>query len=75
MKVYKKCDWAISSSVKLKSRVSFVQLKPMLDIVLQDFSLSSCPQHSQKVLLLLNPMYLLKYVLNCEQNFSYFDPH
>jgi hypothetical protein len=36
-------------------------------------SLSSCPQHSLKVLLLLNLMCHLKYILNCEQNFSYFD--
>jgi hypothetical protein len=53
---------------KLKSRVSFIQLKPILDILLRGFSLSSCPQHSLKVLLPL-----LKYVLNCEQNFSFFD--
>jgi hypothetical protein len=38
------------------------------------FSLSSCPQHSLKVLLLLNPTCLLKYVFNCEHDFSYFDP-
>jgi hypothetical protein len=57
---------------KLKSRVSFIQLKPILDILLHGFSLSSCPQHSLKVLLLLNPMCLLKYVLNCEHNFSFF---
>jgi hypothetical protein len=44
-----------------------------LDIFLHGFSLSSCPQRSLKVLLLLNPTCLLKYVLNCEQNFSYFD--
>jgi hypothetical protein len=37
---------------KLKSRVSFVQLKPILDLFLRGFNLSSCPQHSLKVLLL-----------------------
>jgi hypothetical protein len=36
------------------------------------FSLSNCPQHSLKALLLLNHMCLLKYVLNCEQNVSFF---
>jgi hypothetical protein len=34
---------------KLKSRFSFTQLKPILDIFLFGFSLSSCPQHSLKV--------------------------
>jgi hypothetical protein len=52
---------------------TFIQLKPILDIVLRGFSLSGCPQHSLKVLLLLNPTCLLKYVLNCEQNFSFFN--
>jgi hypothetical protein len=37
---------------KLKSRI-FIQLKPILDIFLRGFSLSSCPQDSLKVLLLL----------------------
>jgi hypothetical protein len=32
----------------------------MLDISLRGFSLSNCPQYSLKVLLLLNPMHLLK---------------
>jgi hypothetical protein len=49
-----------------------MQLKSILDIFLRGFSPSSCPQRSLKVLLLLNPMCLLKYVLNCEQNFSFF---
>jgi hypothetical protein len=40
-----------------------------LDILLRGFSLSSCTQHSLKVLLLLNPTCL--YVLNCEQNFAF----
>jgi hypothetical protein len=43
-----------------------------LDIFLRGFSLSSCPEHSLKVLLLLNPSCLLKYVLNCEENISNF---
>jgi hypothetical protein len=51
---------------------SFVQLKPILDIFLRGSSLSSCPQHSLKVLLLLNATCLLKYVLSCEQKFSFF---
>jgi hypothetical protein len=50
---------------KLKSRVSLIHLKPILDIFLRGFSLSSCPQHSLKVLLLysrllLNPTCLFK---------------
>jgi hypothetical protein len=45
---------------KLKFRVPFSQLKPILG-----FSLSSCPQHS------LSPAWRLKYVFNCEQNFSF----
>jgi hypothetical protein len=70
MKINKKnhCD-NLFLCQKLKSRVSFIQLKPVLDIFLRGFSLSSCPQHGLKVLLLLTPTYLLKYVLNCEQNF------
>jgi hypothetical protein len=59
---------------KLKSRVSFIQLKPVLDIFLRGFSLFSCPQHSLKLLLLLNAMCLLKYVLDCEKNYLNFDP-
>jgi CRISPR/Cas system CMR subunit Cmr6 (Cas7 group RAMP superfamily) len=59
-------------TIKRKSRVSFVQLKPISNIFLCGFSLFSCPQHSLKVLLLLNPMCLLKYVLNCKLNFSFF---
>jgi hypothetical protein len=50
-----------------------------LDIFLRGFSLSSSPQHSLKSLLLLNPMYLLKYVrmystVNNIFRFSYFHP-
>jgi hypothetical protein len=41
----------------MKSWVSFIQLKPILDISLRGFSLPSCPQHSLRVLLLLNPTY------------------
>jgi hypothetical protein len=48
------------------------QLKPILDIFLCGFSLSSCPQNSLKVLLLLNPTRLLKYVINHEQNYAIF---
>jgi hypothetical protein len=55
-------------------QVSFIQLKPILDIFLRGFSLSSCPQHRLKVLLLLNPMSFFKLALSCEQNFSYLDP-
>jgi hypothetical protein len=56
----------------LKSMVSFIQLKPILDKFLWGFSLSSCPQHSLKILTLLNSTCLSKYVLNLERNFSYF---
>lgn len=42
---------------KLKSRVSSIQFKP---------------QHSLKTLLLPNPMWLLNYILNSENNFSFF---
>jgi hypothetical protein len=47
-----------------------------LDIYLRGFSLSSCLQHSLKLLLLwslllLNPMCLSKHVLNCQRNFSF----
>jgi hypothetical protein len=48
----------------------FIQLKSILDISLRSFNLSSCPQHSVKVL--LPP----KNVPKCEQsffNFPYFD--
>jgi hypothetical protein len=37
-----------------------IQLKPILDIFLSGFSLSSCPQHSLKVFLLLNPTCLVQ---------------
>jgi hypothetical protein len=47
---------SVSSCQKLKSRISFIQLKPILDIFLRGFSLSTSPQHSLKALLLLNPM-------------------
>jgi hypothetical protein len=43
-----------------------------LDIFLRDFSLSSWPQQNLKVLLLLNPICLLKCVLNFEQDFLFF---
>jgi hypothetical protein len=49
-----------------------LQLKPVLDIFLRGSSLFSCPQQSLEVLLLLNPTCLLKCVLNCERNFSFF---
>jgi hypothetical protein len=48
-----------------------LQLKPSLDIVFCCFTLSSCPQYSLKALLPINPMCLLKYILNCEQNFPW----
>jgi hypothetical protein len=56
---------------KLESRASFIQLKPVLDILLRSFSLSTCPQHSLKVLLLLNSMSFK--LLVCIY-FSNFDP-
>jgi hypothetical protein len=55
----KKITAAISSCQKLKSMVTFIQLKPILDIPLRGFSLPSCPQHSLKALLLLNAMSFL----------------
>jgi hypothetical protein len=48
---------------KLISSVSFVQLRPMLDIFLRGFDPSSWPRHSLKV--------HFKHVLNFEQNFSF----
>jgi hypothetical protein len=56
----------------MKSRVSFIQLKTILDIFLHGFSLSSSPHHSLRAILLLNLKCLLKYVLNCKQNISFF---
>jgi hypothetical protein len=53
-------------------RVSLIQFKRILDIFLCGFSLFNCPEHSLKFLLLLNPMCLLKYVLNFEENFNFF---
>jgi hypothetical protein len=55
----------------LKSRVSFIWLKPVLNNFLRGVSVSNCHQHSLKVLLLLNAVCLLKYVLKCEQSFSF----
>jgi hypothetical protein len=57
---------------ELKSRVSSIQLKSLLDIFLFGFSLTCCPQRSLKVLLLKNATCFLKSVVNCEQNFSFF---
>jgi hypothetical protein len=51
---------------KLKSWLSFIQLKTILDIFLSGFGLSNCPQHCLKVLL------LIKYVFNCEENILFF---
>jgi hypothetical protein len=36
----------------LRSRVSFIELNQILDILLSGSSLSSCPHHSLKVVLL-----------------------
>jgi hypothetical protein len=52
IKLNKNITAAISYCQKLKSRVRFVQLKPILDIFLQGFCLSSYSQQSLKVLLL-----------------------
>jgi hypothetical protein len=49
--------------------VSFIQLKPILDIFLRGFSLSSCPPHSLKVLLLLNSTCLFEV---CNQLLTWF---
>lgn len=56
---------------KLKSRVS-IQFKPTLDIFFSGSSFLSCPQHSSKILLLLNPKCILKCVHKCEQNVSFY---
>jgi hypothetical protein len=60
-KKYHCCNFFLCQ--KLKSRVSFIQLKP----ILCGFSFSSC---SLKLLSLL--LCLLKYVLNYQQNFPFF---
>jgi hypothetical protein len=44
--------WKVWKDKKLKSWVSFSQLKRILDSSFSGFSLSSCPQHSLKELLL-----------------------
>jgi hypothetical protein len=41
-----------------------------LNIFMRDFSLSSCPQQSAS--LLASKSYVCFYVLNCEENFSFF---
>jgi hypothetical protein len=51
----------ISSCQKLKPSVSFIQLKPILDIFLRSFGLSGYPQHSLKVLLFPNLVCIFKY--------------
>jgi hypothetical protein len=50
---------------KLKSRASFIQLKPILDIFLRVFSLSNCPQHSLKV-----PLALIHLAPKCRVSFK-----
>jgi hypothetical protein len=57
---------------KLKSRVSFILPKSLLDIFLLGFSLTCFPQHILKVLLLKNDACFLKPVVNSEHNFSFF---
>jgi hypothetical protein len=60
----------------LISRVSFIKVEPILDIFLCGVSPSSCPQHSLKVLLLLNHMCVesMYSTVNRIVHFSYFDP-
>jgi hypothetical protein len=57
---------------KLKSSVS-IQLKPILDIFLRGFSLSSCPQHSLKVILHYSHL-SFKVCTQLWIDFSYFHP-
>jgi hypothetical protein len=65
---------------KLKSRVSLIQLKSILGYFLawfQSLQLPSTQSESPRALIPLDPkshVSFLKYVLNCEQNSSYFDP-
>jgi hypothetical protein len=67
------------------SKISLQQILPLLQSEIQGLlhpaqvnfgfrgsRLSSRPRHSPKVLVLLNPICLLKHVLNCEQNSSFF---
>jgi hypothetical protein len=59
---------------KLKSRVSFIKLKPILDIFAWFQSLQLSWTQSESPLALIPRAHtrsLLKYVRNCEQNFSF----
>jgi hypothetical protein len=63
--------------MKMIKKISLQQFLPQSEAeiqglfhLLRGFSLSSCPQHSLKVLLLLNATLLMKYVLNCEEHIS-----
>jgi hypothetical protein len=73
--------------MKINNRISLQQFLPLseaetqgllhpaeanLGYFLLGFSVSSRPQHSPKALLVLNVTCLLMYVLNCEQNLSFF---
>jgi hypothetical protein len=61
----------------INDKISLQKFLPLSDAEIQGllhpaqaglcgFSHSTCPQYSLKTLLLLNPMFLLKYILNCE---------
>jgi hypothetical protein len=75
---YKKFKYALYfKTIQLQAaeiQVPFIQLKPILYIFLCGFSLSSCPQHSLRVVFPLKRKRLLEYVTNFEHNSSYFDP-
>lgn len=63
--------------MKGNNKISLQQFRPLSeaevkDIFLRGFSLCSCPQHTLKVLLLVNRTCV--HVLDCERNFSYFSP-
>jgi hypothetical protein len=70
--------------MKINMKISLQQFLPLLETEIQGllhpaqanlvfwFQFSSCPQHSLKALVLLNPTCLLKCILNCEQNFLFF---
>jgi hypothetical protein len=54
--VVSRINTIISFCQKLKSRVSFIQLKRIFDIVLRGFSLSSCPRQYESPLALKSHM-------------------
>jgi hypothetical protein len=72
MKINKKyhCSYFFLSKTEIQGLLHPVQ--DNLGYFIAWFQSLLLPQRSLKVLLLLNPMCLLNYVLNCEQNFKFF---